>query len=134
MPGYYIFNSISVEPEIQMTLVNDEEPRYSGIIGLAYTYFAPNNNVGIFLKAGAGLSNSVTAFSISPYLVKMTKGFDVKIYKFSTGLKILVSDDVIIRTELEYKSSVYESDLNYYSKTDNTFSELIVMFGFSVLL
>ena len=133
MTGYYVYDGISVEPELQMTLIKDEEPAYSVIVGAAYTYFVSKNNIGIFLKGGVGLSNSITALSISPYLVRIKSGFDVKIYKFSTGLKILVSDDVIIRTELEYKSSSYEES-SKYSKTDNTFSEFIVKFGFSVLL
>ena len=134
MPGYYIFNGISVEPEIQMTVVKDEEPAYSGIIGAAYTYFTQKNNLGIFLKAGAGLSNSITALNIVPYQVRVDDGFNVKIYQFSTGLKILLSEDVLIRTELEYKTSSYKNNSSYYSETDNTYTELLVRFGLSVLL
>lgn len=135
IPAYYLFDAISIEPEVQMTLFENEKPGYSGIIGVSYTYCPVAKGAGIFLKAGAGLSNSITTLSLSPFIVRVTEGFNVKIYKFSSGVKFPVSDDVIIRTELEYKISDFKNDSSsYYSSLENTLSELQVKFGFAVLL
>lgn len=133
--GYYVAEGFSLEPEIQATLFEGSRPAFAGIAGVAYTHHFPNKNFGVFVKGGIGLSNGITYLAIAPYIGRTSDNFDVAIYKLAAGVKVLLTDDIIMRNELEYKISKYDLDANSYrSREEGSYRDFQIKFGFSYLL
>lgn len=135
IPGYFITDGFSFEPELDFLFVEKEKPSYSLIPMLSYTYLLPSNNhLAIYIRGGYGLTNSFSAFGI---LVRQSDALDIGVINIGAGLKIIATENFCIRTEINYRrTSNTEEESSFYGsyKTTNTLSNIRLLLGLSVLL
>ncbi len=135
IPGYFITDGFSFEPELDFLFVEKEKPSYSLIPMLSYTYSLPSNkHLAIYMRGGYGLTNSFSAFGI---LVRQSDALDIGVIKIGAGLKLIATENFCFRTEINYRRASHtEEESIFYSsyKYTNTFSNIRLLLGLSVLL
>lgn len=132
IPGYYLTDGFSFEPELDFLFVEKEKPSYSLIPMLSYTYLLPSNtHLAIYLRVGYGFTNSFSAFGI---LVRQSDALDIGVINFGAGLKILATENFCIRTEINYRRTSKKEESNYFPDYTNTLSNIRLLLGLSILL
>ena len=59
IPGYFLIDGLSFEPELDFLFAEENKPSYSLIPMLSYTYLLPNNpKLALYVRGGYGLTNS----------------------------------------------------------------------------
>ncbi|MCK9212299.1 MAG: porin family protein [Ignavibacteriaceae bacterium] len=139
MPGYYLIDGFSIEPELGMFAVKGESPAYNMIVNLSYTLLFPYSQNAIFLKAGYGFGNATTYPTADEVLLKMTDKFDVDIINFGVGVKFSVTEKAFIRVEANYRIQSWNDEYTsfYYSYTqkyEQSFKTLRLKIGLGVLI
>jgi hypothetical protein len=135
IPGYFLIDGLSFEPELDFLFVEDSKPSYSLIPILSYTYLIPSNpNLAIYVRGGYGLTNSYNYFGA---LLRQSSDLDIEVINVGAGIKILATENFCIRTEINYRrsSNTEGNPTNNpsYSITQ-TLSNIRVLFGLSLLL
>jgi hypothetical protein len=135
IPGIYIVDGLSFEPEVDFLFIKDVDPSYSFIPNISYTHrFPSNSNVAFYARAGYGISNSYNLFGL---LLQTSKSANVGILNLGVGLKYLISESFCFRTEINYRRTSYTNEETYYfyySKTEETLTNIRVLLGFSLIL
>lgn len=136
-PAYFVMEGLSVEPEIDFLLMEGGKPAYLFLGNVSYSMFLENSFLAPFVRAGYGISNSVV-FPFQPgFINRVSNKLDVPILNLGAGLKLAVTENVLIRTELNYRSLSYKTNYLSYNTISNykyTYSFITMLFGFSVLL
>jgi hypothetical protein len=137
LPGFFLTEGLSIEPEINLLAVQDVRPGISIIPNISYTYLIPNERTAIYIKAGYGISNSLAFLGIPMRYGDMNIG----IFNTGFGIKYLISNSAALRIEINYKRSSYEEESLFYNlngfyttKSTETLENTKVLFGFSLLL
>ena len=135
IPGYFLIDGLSFEPELDFLFVEDSKPSYSLIPILSYTYLIPSNpNLAIYIRGGYGLTNSYNHFGA---LLRQSGDLDIGVINVGAGLKILATENFCIRTEINYRrsSNIEGNPTNSpsYSITQ-TLSNIRLLLGLSILL
>jgi opacity protein-like surface antigen len=133
-PGYYLLDGLSVEPEISFTANQHEQPAQYLLLNLSYTYLLPNSREALFLRAGYGISNSVQMPVLGAAVVHTSDKFNVGVLNLGAGAKFLVTQSVILRAEVNYRSHTWSNDEGYGYSDDYAYSNVGLLVGFSILL
>ncbi|MBK8551092.1 MAG: outer membrane beta-barrel protein [Ignavibacteria bacterium] len=104
LPAYYIEKGFSIEPQFDINVTENIEPKFNFIGNLSYTFRIENSGFAPYLKAGYGLSNSVTGTGYPEYVYYYhSDKFDIGVFNSALGLKFLVNKKIALRGELNYK-------------------------------
>lgn len=140
IPAYFFTDGLSFEPEINLLIQNqegaDNKPTLSFLGNLSYSFNIANKKFAPFIRAGYGISNSIQMPSVIGGLFRVSDKLDVGIMNAGAGLKILLSEHVLFRTEINFRrySYKYESSSLYLQySSDYTISSISGIFGFSIL-
>jgi len=143
--GIFLYDGFSFEPEIDIVALEKEEPAQCYIGNVSYTALLPDSKVALFMRGGYGVSNSfqVPMWGMMP-MGAMDK-FNVKIINVGAGVKYLITEQVALRIELNYRRQSFGKEENfvipYYpsgiivkEKRGYTYSSIGLYFGFSVII
>jgi len=137
MPGYYLVDGLSVEPEIGFLAVQHSEPAEYFLFNLSYTYLIPDTREALYARAGYGIANSVEMPYFSGAIGKFSDKLNVGVINLGGGVKFLLTNSVALRTELNYRTHTWSNSVDYgygsYS-SDQTMSNFGLLIGFSILL
>lgn len=104
LPGYYVIDGLSIEPEIGMTFIERIKPAFFFVGNLSYTFLLPPRMpIGVFARIGYGVANS----SHIPGEIFYSGGYlDTKsnIFNLGVGAKFLLDPKVYIRSEIIYRN------------------------------
>ncbi len=137
VPGYYVADGLSVEPELGFMAVENSKPAQYLLLNLSYTYLIPETKAGCFVRAGYGLANALEYPFGNGIVVQASDKFNVGVLNLGVGAKFLISSSVLVRTEFNFKKHSWteESTSPYYSyKWDFTESTIGLILGFSIVL
>lgn len=112
--GYYLNKNFSIEPELQLFILESIDPGYFINANALYHFDSDSSKVIPFLLGGYGIGNRVPMFTTIVYSPSI-KPFTANQFNFGGGLKIFLSEDYAIRTE--YRSQL----LKYTEETKGTF-------------
>lgn len=140
-PGYYFGRGFSIEPEVGLLAVEDEEPGVSLIGNIAYTHRIPESDVALFLCVGYGVSNALSFPVPGGIPFRMSNEFDITVFNVGGGLKYVIKDAVALRLELNYRNHSWMQEYSYYGYSgptsytlERSYSHIGLLVGFSVLL
>ena len=133
-PGYYIFDGVSIEAELGLVAVEKMKPSQYVLLNLGYTYLLPESKVALFAHGGYGFANAVEVPYLNNALAFTSNKFNVKVINLGAGVKYLVTSNVIIHTEVNYRNHDWTDEYSGYYSTDNTISNIGLMLGVSILL
>lgn len=135
-PAYYLIDALSIEPEINIFALEKSQPSFLFLGNLAYTFKIKNSNVYPFLRAGYGISNSIQ-IPVNRDISRMSNSLDIGILNLGGGIKVSLSESVLLRTELNYRKFTYtndDSNIFYNSSYTYKLSSIALLLGFSILL
>jgi len=134
--GYYVADGLSIEPEISLMAMQGLEPSDLFLVNVSYTMPNPSSKFSPFILVGYGVSNSMQFPGLS-ILGRVSDKLDVGVLNVGAGIKYLVSEDIALKMELNYRKESFTQTISYFgssSSSDNTFATTGLLFGFSVLL
>jgi hypothetical protein len=139
--GYCIVDGLTIEPELDINLVTDNETSISLIGNLTYNFNIPRKNTYPFIKLGYGLSNY---YSDSHYGYSNESGgnsLDTRVFNAGAGLKFLYSSGMALKLEINFKNYNYSTTSSYTdqyyqntSQLDGDMNVISLSIGFSILL
>ena len=139
LPAYYILNGFSIEPQITIYITEHIEPEFNFIGNLSYTYRVNNSGFAPYIKAGYGVSNSVSIKKLS-YDWQGGSGFknkyhsdkfNIGVFNSSIGMKFLINKKTALRGELNYK--IYNGNAGYEGPVELHITQLSFLGGLSFL-
>lgn len=137
-PGYYVANGFSIEPEFALLAVEDEEPAQYVLGNISYTYRLPESDVALFGRAGYGVSNSIQFPVPGGINLRISDKFDVGVLNLGAGVKYVIKNAVALRTEMNYRRHSWTTEsFSFFGgsfKSERTYTNIGLLFGFSVLL
>ncbi|MBI3577849.1 MAG: outer membrane beta-barrel protein [Ignavibacteriales bacterium] len=136
-PGYYIFDGLSVEPQIGIIAVEKREPTFFLLGNISYTYSIPDSRVAPFALIGYGISNAVTYPMYGEAPIQASHDLNIPIFNAGGGIKTLLTSDIVLRAEINYRKFMWTDSSNNSFGTgtsDNKHSTTAFIFGFSILL
>jgi hypothetical protein len=136
MPGFYIINGLSIEPEIGITAVKYYDPGFTIIGNLSYTSLLQQTNAAIFIRAGYGLSNSSSIPGIN-LNSRIRDEMDIGVFNAGIGLKSLIGTKAYIRTEINIRSFSWSKSRtsSYYDDSyKRSVLYLSIILGLGVIL
>ncbi|MGA2296791.1 MAG: hypothetical protein ABSG15_04495 [FCB group bacterium] len=128
MPGIFIVNGFSFEPEIGMTTVENEQPGFLLLANVSYTYLIPKTAIAPFARIGYGVSNGM-GFPNQYLIGQVSDKLDLDIFNIGAGIKNLIGQSAVLRLELNYRSF---SQSRSSGKTTESF--IALLFGFGIIL
>lgn len=132
IPAYYLIDGLAIEPEINMLAVETQKPAFLLIGNLAYTINLESARIFPFIRAGYGITNSLQ-IPVNGNLNRMSNDMDIGVLNFGAGLKTLLTENILLRTEINYRKFSYSDGDDYFSYSMDV-SSIALVFGFSVLL
>jgi opacity protein-like surface antigen len=132
IPAYYLIDGLAIEPEINILTVEKAKPSYLLIGNLAYTLKVGSDRVFPFIRAGYGITNSLQ-IPVNGDLSRMSDNMDIGVLNLGAGVKTLLTENILLRTEINYRKFSYSSGDDFYSYSMDV-SSVALVFGFSVLL
>ena len=132
IPAYYLTDGLAIEPEINLLAVESEDPAFLLLGNLAYTLNIENSRFFPFLRAGYGITNSVQ-IPVNGNLSKLSGDMDIGVLNLGGGLKTLLTENILLRTEINYRKFSYSKEGTGYTYSMHI-SSIALVFGFSVLL
>jgi opacity protein-like surface antigen len=132
---YYLIDGLSLEPEIGFYAIQQNSPSQSILMNLSYTSRIPNSMIALFLRGGYGIGNAITVapYGNSPWYT--SDKWNVNLINAGAGVKILLNENVALRIEANYRrDSFTQSATTYSSSADFSYSDVALLFGFSILL
>jgi len=138
--GYCVIDGLSIEPELDINLITDEDISISLLANLTYNFNITRKTTYPFITVGYGLSNYNTYSYYSNS--GNNNSLDTKVFNAGLGIKFFYTSGTAMTMEINYKnlsnsvSSSYDEPGYYQSATTTDFSiEVItIAIGFSVLL
>ena len=132
IPAYYLTDGLAIEPEINLLAVEKEEPALLLLGNLAYTVNLENSRFYPFIRAGYGITNSVQ-IPVNGNLSKISGDMDIGVLNLGAGIKTLLTENILLRTEINFRKFSYSDEGTGYKYSMNI-SSIALIFGFSVLL
>ena len=133
IPAYYIIEGLSFEPEINILAIENTEPSFLFLGNLAYTFKIESSHFFPFVRAGYGITNAFQ-FPVNGTLIqRISSSLDIGVLNLGAGLKTLLTESVLLRTEINYRKFSYSEDSGYVNYSYDL-SSIALVFGFSVLL
>ena len=136
MPGYYVTNGFSLEPEFSFYTMEYSDPTFQLSGNLSYTGWIPGQKAAWFARGGIGTGNGVPFPGMNFTLFDTEES--IFILNFGAGVKAPISQSVALRTELNYRiyQFTYHPDYNGYSGSarDHDIRDFSLRIGFSILL
>ncbi len=135
-PGYYITDGFSIEAEFGLIAIEKSKPSQYILFNLGYTYLIPGSRTALFAHGGYGLANSIEIPYFNNAPVLQSNDFNVKVLNLGAGVKYLITSNVIIHAEVNYRNHKWTDEYSgYYSySTDYSISNVGLLLGFSILL
>jgi hypothetical protein len=137
VPGFYVVDGLSLEPELGLLAEEKAKPAQFLLGNVSYAYRIPDSKIALFGRVGYGFSNAIQ-LPVQPGIVsRVSNDFDVGVFNAGAGVKILVSQGAAVRAELNYKSHSWTTEYHspyYSSKTEYTYSNTGLLLGFSILI
>jgi hypothetical protein len=127
IPGYYVIDGLSIEPEIGMTFMEKIKPAFSLIGNVSYTFLLPKAPIGIFARVGYGITNS----SNTPGDITYYRGWgnnDANIFNLGAGAKFLLDPKVYIRSEILYRN------IKWKVSEESTTKFIVFLIGLGIVL
>jgi len=112
--GYYVYEGLSIEPEVALTAMEGTEPAHVLAANVSYTFFPASSTVCPFVLGGVGISN---AMPLGPNPIgKTTDAMDVFMLDAGAGVKVFLAESAALRFEYRYQrfSYDYEYITSYY--------------------
>jgi hypothetical protein len=137
VPGFYVIDGLSLEAELGLFAEEKAKPAEFLLGNISYTYPIPESRVALFGRVGYGFSNAWQLPVPLGTVLRVSNDFDVGVFNAGAGVKILVSQGVALRAELNYKSHSWTTEYHSYyysSKTEYTYSNTGLLLGFSILI
>ena len=141
IPAYFITEGLALEPEINVLFQSQEnvesKPSLSFLGNLAYNFNLPGKNFVPYIRAGYGISNSMQIPVVIGGLSRVSDELDISILNAGAGFKVLISQNILLRTELNYRRYSYKDENSYadYKSThEYSLTSISGIFGFSLLL
>ncbi len=132
IPAYYLIDGLAFEPEVNILTVESIKPSFLLIGNISYTFNVKSSYLFPFLRAGYGVTNSFQ-IPVTGDLSRASEKMDIGVINLGAGLKTLLSENILLRTELNYRKYSYSQDEMYYKYT-LSLSSVALVFGVSVLL
>ena len=129
---YYLVNGFSLEPEVVLDWIERSSPAVFLLANVSYTHLLSHSNVAVFGRIGYGISNGFTSPIYAGALFKVMDAIKIGVFNVGAGTKILVSKNVIVRTELNYQSQSWTEN-DYGIIRDEKLSNLGIFTGISFL-
>lgn len=109
--GYFIYKGLEIEPELFLTIPEDEDLGFLLLGNLAYNFKVTEKLIP-FILGGGGYGNSEQSFSLA-------FDYDTNIIalNFGAGIKYLAGNSAAIR--IEYRFTKYSGEYDWYDRTDN---------------
>ena len=134
IPGYYITQGLSFEPEINMFAIEGSKPAYMLLGNVGYTFTIENSMFYPFVHAGYGVTNAFQ-IPVNTSLSLMSHKLDIGVLNLGAGLKTKLSESILLRTEINYRKYSYSPDEAVYGASYSmNLSSIALVFGFSFLL
>ncbi len=134
IPGYYITQGLSFEPEINIFAIEQSSPAYMLLANLGYTFTIENSIVYPFVHAGYGVTNAFQV-PINTSLALMSHDLDIGVLNLGAGIKTRFTESILLRTEINYRKYSYSPDASLYGISYSmNLSSVALVFGFSYLL
>ena len=136
MPGYFVLNGFSLEPEFNCYSLQNSDPTFQLLGNLSYTGWLPGHSAAWFGRAGVGTGN---AYPFAGQTFSMWDADEsIVVLNFGAGIKAPISRYAALRTELNYKFYRFthpSSAFEYPSgSTDYDIRDFGLRIGFSILL
>ncbi len=109
--GYFLFKGLEIEPEVFLTIPEDEGIGFLLLANLSYN-FKVSKKLIPFILGGGGFGNSEQSFS-----VVFDYETNIKAFNFGVGIKYLVGNSAAIR--LEYRFVKYSGEYDWLNRTEN---------------
>lgn len=137
--GVFVYEGLSLEPEIALTAMEGTEPALVLAGNLSYTFFPPDANVCPFVLVGVGIGNAIP---MGPNPIgRMSNALDVFMIGAGAGMKVFLTESAALRFEYRYQrlSYDYEYTVSYYptvrkSTTEIAYNMHRVFVGVSIFL
>ncbi len=110
--GYFIYKGLELEPELQLSIVENSDLMYSLNANLLFNLLKDDSKIIPFVLGGIGIGNSVPYFNILMPISNHT--YSVTQFNAGAGLKFLVTESIAFRTEYRMQIYSYEEELNSY--------------------
>lgn len=141
--GYCVIDGLTIEPELDINLITDDETSISVIGNLTYNFNISKKSIYPFIKVGYGLSNyNNNNYYYYGYANESSgSSLDTRVINAGAGLKILYSSGMALKLEINFKNFNYSTSDSYsneYSqstyKIDSDMNVISLSIGFSILL
>jgi len=137
--GYYLTDGLSLEPQFGLFAEKNSPPAETILLNLSYTVEIPRSIVAPFFRAGYGIGNAFSYPFYGNIPSYSSDKWDVNVWTAGVGLKIAVKEDIILKTEVNYRQESLTVDVPaYYSISPTSYtmkeSSFAFLIGFSVLL
>ncbi len=144
--GYYLLDGFSIEPQLGLLATENTFPAQSALLNLSYTHRISTSAIALFVRGGYGISNSLTSPVVGFVPIRINEVSNNHIINAGAGAKILVTENVALNIELNYRREVFDDEvptgLYYVNGTivpfthavNYTYSYVGALFGFSILL
>ncbi len=134
IPGYYITQGLSFEPEINIFAFEGSSPAYMLLANVGYTFTLENSIVYPFVHAGYGVTNAFQV-PVNTGLTLVSHDLDIGVLNLGAGIKTKLAESILLRTEINYRKYSYSPDAGLYGSTYTmNLSSIALVFGFSYLL
>lgn len=132
IPALYVVKGISIEAEINILTLESHKPAFLLLGNISYTLNPGSSHFFPFIHAGYGVTNSLQ-IPVTGGLSRFSERMNIGVLNLGAGLKTMLTENVLLRTEINYRKFTYNEDNDYYNyKLD--VSSFALIFGFSFLL
>lgn len=139
--GICIIDGLTVEPELDLNLITDNEVSISILGNLAYNFNISKKNTFPFIKIGYGVSNYFSDYNYNYSSGSGNNTLGTQVFNAGAGLKLVYSSGMAMKLEINYKHYSYSNSYSYSDQytqnsyeTDTGVDALTLSIGWSILL
>jgi opacity protein-like surface antigen len=132
IPALYMVKGVSIEPEINILTLESQKPAFLILGNISYTLKLGSSHFFPYVRAGYGVTNSFQV-PVTGDLSRFSDRMNIPVLNVGAGLKTMLVENVLLRTEINYRKYSYAEDNAYYNYQLDV-SSVSMIFGFSFLL
>jgi hypothetical protein len=125
IPGYYITNGLSFEPEIGLVSLDKGKPGLVLLGNISFSHFFAKDKFALFMRAGYGRTNSVSLPGVVNFNGVGGGDLDIDVINAGAGMKFLIGTKALIRMEANYR--------NFFAENHNAHT-ISLIFGLGLIL
>jgi hypothetical protein len=129
MPGYFVLDGLSIEPEIGMTAIESSRPDFLFLVNVSYTYLIPKTTIAPFGRIGYGVTNSIGSFPNQFLNDGNPSDMNISVFNIGAGIKHIIGRSAVLRLELNYRN--FSQNV---SSIDTKAGFVSLLFGFGIIL